>query len=110
MPLIGTGKHKFPEDVVLRVIKEEFEKFSALYPRRSLKEIKLVRYDPGGRRKVFLMQATSGKFFLSLVNIWTYLEISFYHFIHGDKVSITTKMLLVHVLTKKYICLHIMMS
>lgn len=62
MPLIGTGKHKFPEDVVLRVMREEFEKFSSMYPRGSLKEIKLVRYDQGLRRKVFPMQAVSGEF------------------------------------------------
>ena len=50
MPLIGTGKHKFPEDFVLRVMKEEFEKFSSMCPSSTLKEIKLIRYDPSGRR------------------------------------------------------------
>lgn len=47
MPLIGTGKHEFPEDVLLRLMKEEIESFSAIYPRSTLKEIKLVRYDKG---------------------------------------------------------------
>ena len=46
MPLIGTGKRGFPEDLVLRVMREEFEKFSSMYPSRTLKEIKLIRYDP----------------------------------------------------------------
>jgi O-acetyl-ADP-ribose deacetylase (regulator of RNase III) len=59
MPLIGTGKHGFPEDLVLRVMREEFEKFSSRYPRGALKEIKLVRYDQGIKRKT---QATYGKF------------------------------------------------
>ena len=62
MPLIGTGKHKFPEDVVLRVMREEFEKFSSMYPRGTLKEIKLVRYDQGIRRKTVYTQATNSKF------------------------------------------------
>jgi hypothetical protein len=61
MPLIGTGKHKFPEDVVLRVMKEEFEKFSSMYPQSTLKEIKLVRYDQGVRRKTVQTQAIMGE-------------------------------------------------
>ena len=61
MPLIGTGKHKFPEDVVLRVMKEEFEKFSSMYPLSTLKEIKLVRYDQGVRRKTVQTQAIMGE-------------------------------------------------
>jgi hypothetical protein len=62
MPLIGTGKHKFPEDVVVRVMKEEFEKFSSRYPQGTLKEIKLVRYDQGISRNTVQTQATSGEF------------------------------------------------
>ena len=50
MPLIGTGKRRFPEDFVLRVMREEFEKFSSMHSSRILKEIKLIRYDPSGRR------------------------------------------------------------
>mgnify|MGYP002803931348 FL=1 len=50
MPLIGTGKHKFPEDFVLRVMREEFVKFSSMYSSRTLKEIKLLRYDLSGGR------------------------------------------------------------
>ncbi len=62
MPLIGTGKHKFPEDVVLRVMREEFENFSSMYPRGTLKEVKLVRYDQGIRRKTVHTQAAKCKF------------------------------------------------
>ncbi|XP_028412718.1 uncharacterized protein LOC114535634 [Dendronephthya gigantea] len=52
MPLIGTGNHKFPEDVVLRVMREEIEQFSVMaYHSSRLKEIKLVRYDQGIKRK-----------------------------------------------------------
>ena len=48
MPLLGTGKHRFPEDLVLRIMKQEVEKFSSTYGRvKSLKEIKIVRYDKG---------------------------------------------------------------
>ena len=50
MPLIGTGKRRFPEDFVLRVMREEFEKFSSMYFPATLKQIKLVRYDQGGSR------------------------------------------------------------
>ena len=66
MPLIGTGQHRFPENVVIRIMREEFEKFSSLYPRGSLREIKLVRYDQGTRRKVSPMQATSGEYLASV--------------------------------------------
>jgi hypothetical protein len=31
-------------------MKEEFEKFSSMYSSGTLKEIKLIRYDPGGRK------------------------------------------------------------
>ena len=44
MPLIGTGKRKFPEELVLRVMREEFEKFSSTYTSGTLKEIKLIIY------------------------------------------------------------------
>ena len=47
MPLIGTGRHGFPEDLVLRVMREEFERFSSRQSRMILKEIKLVRFDKG---------------------------------------------------------------
>ena len=47
MPLIGTGRHGFPEDLVLRVMREEFERFSSRHSRTILKEIKLVRFDKG---------------------------------------------------------------
>ena len=47
MPLIGTGRHGFPEDLVLRVMREEFERFSSRQSRTILKEIKLVRFDKG---------------------------------------------------------------
>ena len=47
MPLIGTGRHGFPEDLVLRVMREEFEGFSSRNSRTILKEIKLVRFDKG---------------------------------------------------------------
>ena len=60
MPLIGTGKHRFPEDVVLRVMREEFEKFSSMYLPGTLKEIKLVRFDQSMRQTV-PAQPVSGK-------------------------------------------------
>ena len=45
MPLIGTGKHKFPEDVVLRSMRDSFIQFSSSYPNSTLKEIRLIRFD-----------------------------------------------------------------
>ena len=60
MPLIGTGKRGFPEDLVLRVMREEFEKFSSMYSSRTLKEIKLIRYDPSGRRMAVQAPPVSG--------------------------------------------------
>ena len=62
MPLIGTGNHKFPEDVVLRVMREETEKFSFVYPQGTLRNVKIVRYDKGNRRITTQTQATNGKF------------------------------------------------
>ena len=50
--MLGTGKHGFPEDLVLRVMRQEFEKFSLTYPQTTLKEIKLVRFDEGKGRTV----------------------------------------------------------
>ena len=47
LPLIGTGRHGFPEDLVLRVMREEFERFSSRRSQTILKEIKLVRFDKG---------------------------------------------------------------
>jgi O-acetyl-ADP-ribose deacetylase (regulator of RNase III) len=61
MPLIGTGKRRFPEDFVLRVMREEFEKFSSMYLPGTLKQIKLVRYDQGGRRTTVQAQPLSGE-------------------------------------------------
>jgi hypothetical protein len=61
MPLIGTGKHRFPEDVVLRVMREEFVKFSSMYLPGTLKEIQLVRFDQGMRRTSVPAQPVSGK-------------------------------------------------
>ena len=52
MPLIGTGRHGFPEDLVLRLMRQEFEEFSLTYPQTMLKEIKLVRFDKGKGRTV----------------------------------------------------------
>ena len=51
MPLLGTGKHNFQETVVLRLMRENFEIFSSKFTKSLLKEIILVRYDPGGTRK-----------------------------------------------------------
>ena len=62
MPLIGTGKHKFPEDLVLRVMREEFVKFSSMYSSRTLKEIKLIRYDPSGGRTTVQAPPVSGEY------------------------------------------------
>ncbi len=64
MPLIGTGKRRFPEDFVLRVMREEFEIFSSMYLPGTLKEIKLVRYDQGGRRTTVQAQPVSGELLL----------------------------------------------
>ncbi len=61
MPLIGTGKRRFPEDFVLRVMREEFETFSSMCLPGTLKEIKLVRYDQGGRRTTVQAQPLSGE-------------------------------------------------
>ena len=60
MPLIGTGRHGFPEDLVLRVMREEFERFSSRQSRTILKEIKLVRFDKG-RETTAQAQPASGK-------------------------------------------------
>lgn len=60
MPLIGTGRHGFPEDLVLRVMREEFEKFSSSYSRTILKEIKLVKFDKG-RGTTVQAQPASGE-------------------------------------------------
>ena len=68
MPLIGTGKHKFPEDFVLRVMKEEFEKFSSMFPSSKLKEIKLIRYDPTGRQTTVQIPPVSGEYIESLLH------------------------------------------
>ena len=51
MPLLGTGKHNFPKIIALRIMKEEFERFSSRFQQSSLKEIKLVIYDPVERRQ-----------------------------------------------------------
>ncbi len=61
MPLIGTGKRRFPEDFVLRVMREEFEKFSSTYLPGTLKEIKIVRYNQGGRRTTVQAQPVIGE-------------------------------------------------
>ena len=61
MPLIGTGKRGFPEDFVLRVMREEFEKFSSMYSSRTLKEIRLIRYDPSGGRTTVQAPPVRGK-------------------------------------------------
>lgn len=42
MPAIGTREHEFPETVVLRVLREEIEKFSCCKPFTKLKEIQIV--------------------------------------------------------------------
>lgn len=60
MPLIGTGKHGFPEDLVLRLMQEEFKKFSSMNPRSTLKEIKLVRFDKR-RGSAYQPQQASGE-------------------------------------------------
>lgn len=60
MPLIGTGKHRFPEDLVLRLMREEFKKFSLRDPRSALKQIKLVRFDKR-RGTVYQAQPASGE-------------------------------------------------
>ena len=64
MPLIGTGKHGFPEDVVLRLMRQEFEKFSMTYPQTMLKEIKLVRFDKG-KGRTFQAQPASGELLIA---------------------------------------------
>ena len=51
MPLIGSGKHKFPEDVVLRSMRETFIQFSSSYPNSTLKEIRLIRFDKSEHSK-----------------------------------------------------------
>ncbi len=62
MPLIGTGKRRFPEDFVLRVMREEFERYSArTYLLGTLKEIKIVRYNQGGRRTTVQAQPVIGE-------------------------------------------------
>ncbi|XP_046851430.1 protein mono-ADP-ribosyltransferase PARP14-like isoform X2 [Xenia sp. Carnegie-2017] len=45
MPLIGAGKHKFPEDVVLHKMKEAVILFSSTFKRNSLQEIRLIRFE-----------------------------------------------------------------
>ena len=60
MPLIGSGKHGFPEVLILHVMRDEFKKFSLSHPQSTLKEIKLVRFDKG-RRAVVQAQPLSGE-------------------------------------------------
>ena len=62
MPLIGTGKHRFPEDLVLRVMKEEFEKFSSLNSSGRLKEIKLIRFHSNGGQTTVQAPSISGEY------------------------------------------------
>ena len=45
MPLIGAGKHKFPEEVVLHKMKEAVILFSSTFRRNSLQEIRLIRFE-----------------------------------------------------------------
>ena len=44
MPAIGTGKHKFPEDVVFQVLREEFQFFSASQTNLRLKDIRVILF------------------------------------------------------------------
>jgi hypothetical protein len=63
MPLIGTGKHRFPEDLVLRVMKEEFEKFSSMNQSSgTLKEIKLIRFHSNGGQTTVQAPSISGEY------------------------------------------------
>ena len=51
MPAIGTGKHKFPEDVVFRILKEEFQIFSASQRNLILKDIRMIVFATGPAAK-----------------------------------------------------------
>ena len=54
----------FPEAVVLRVMREEFEKFSSSRPFGTLKTIKLVRYNQAMKPKTVQDRKEKGKPFV----------------------------------------------
>ena len=47
MPAIGTGKHMFPEDVVFRIFREEFDIFNSSQTPFTMRDIRIVVFPNG---------------------------------------------------------------